>query len=255
MTRRAIVTGAETGIGKATALALARQGCDVGITWYADAAKGEETADLVQATGRQAAIQRLDVTDSEQVPGIVDELVGALGGLDVFVNNAGISDSRPFMELDLAAWDHVLATNLTGAFLCGQRAAHHLIEQDRGGRIINVTSVHEQVPLYGASAYCAAKGGLGLLTKVMAVELARHGITVNAVAPGETNTAMNDREAVDPASVRRECIPAGRPAAPSEVAAVIAFLASPESSYVTGSTYVVDGGLTQMSAVVNQRDS
>ena len=127
-----------------------------------------------------------------------------------------------------------------------------MIRQGRGGRIINVTSVHEHVPLRGASAYCAAKGGLGMLTKVMALELAEHGITVNSVAPGETATPMTGNEDVDPHRIRRPGIPMGRPGDAREIAAVIAFLASGNSSYVTGASIVVDGGLLLMAAIANQ---
>jgi NAD(P)-dependent dehydrogenase (short-subunit alcohol dehydrogenase family) len=123
----------------------------------------------------------------------------------------------------------------------------------RGGRIVNVTSVHEHVPLEGSSAYCAAKGGLGLLTKVMALELAPHGITVNAVAPGEIATPMTGNEDVDPSTVDRPAIPAGRPGDAHEIAALVAFLASPEASYITGESVVADGGLLLMAAVANQR--
>jgi NAD(P)-dependent dehydrogenase (short-subunit alcohol dehydrogenase family) len=146
----------------------------------------------------------------------------------------------------------VLATDLDGPFLCAQRAARRMAAAGRGGRIINVTSVHEHVPLRGSSAYCAAKGGLGLLTKVMALELAEHGITVNAVAPGEIATPMTGAHDEDPATIERPKIPLGRPGAAREIAGAIAFLASADASYVTGESFVVDGGLLLMAAVANQ---
>jgi NAD(P)-dependent dehydrogenase (short-subunit alcohol dehydrogenase family) len=245
----AIVTASDSGIGKATAVLLARHGFDVGITWHSDEAGAESTAREVRAEGRAAEVRRLDLGDATRGPGVVDELAAALGGLDVLVNNAGTGDSTPFLEVELDRWRHVLEVDLTGAFLCGQAAARRMVEQGRGGRIINITSVHEHVPLPGSAAYCAAKGGLGLLTKVMALELAAHGITVNSVAPGEIATPMTGNEDVDPATVERPGIPARRPGAAAEIAAVVAFLASPGAAYVTGASYVADGGLTLMAAV------
>jgi NAD(P)-dependent dehydrogenase (short-subunit alcohol dehydrogenase family) len=146
----------------------------------------------------------------------------------------------------------VLDVDLTAGFLAGQEAARRMIKAGSGGRIINVTSVHEHVPLRGSSAYCAAKGGLGLLTKVMALELAEHGITVNAVAPGEIATPMTGAHDEDPTKIERPKIPLGRPGAAREIAGAIAFLASPDASYVTGASFVVDGGLLLMAAVANQ---
>jgi len=183
---------------------------------------------------------------------VIDDLAEALGGVDVLVNNAGTGASAPFLEHDFADWRRVLDVDLSGPFLCAQRAARRMVAAGRGGRIVNVTSVHEHVPLFGSSAYCAAKGGLGLLTKVMALELAPHGITVNAVAPGEIATPMTGQHDVDPAEQERPGIPLGRPGDAREIAAAIAYLASPEASYTTGASFVVDGGLLLMAAVRNQ---
>jgi NAD(P)-dependent dehydrogenase (short-subunit alcohol dehydrogenase family) len=248
----AIVTGSDSGIGEATAVALARAGFDVGITWHADEAGAAENAEKVRAEGRRAEVRQLDLTRLPEAADTIDELADALGGLDVLVNNAGTGDSAPFVELEYDRWRHTVAVDLDGAFLCAQRAARRMISAGRGGRIVNVTSVHEHVPLRGAAAYCAAKGGLGLLTKVMALELAEHGITVNAVAPGEISTPMTGADDVDPRTLERPQIPLGRPGDANEVAALIAFLASAEAEYVTGSSLVVDGGLLLMAAVRNQ---
>jgi NAD(P)-dependent dehydrogenase (short-subunit alcohol dehydrogenase family) len=146
----------------------------------------------------------------------------------------------------------VVALNLTGAFVCAQRAARLMVDAGKGGRIVNVTSVHEHVPLSGAAAYCAGKGGLGLLTKVMALELGEHGITVNSVAPGEIATPMTGAEDEDPASEERPALPAGRPGNAHEIAEAIAFLARPDARYVTGTSIVVDGGLTLTAAEFNR---
>src|SRR5688500_18604306 len=182
--RVAIVTGSESGIGRATAVALAGQGCDVGITWFRDEAAAEATAEEVRSAGRRAEVRHLDLTRLPDAADVVDDLADALGGVDVLVNDAGTGHSTPLLELDLATWREVMATDLDGAFLCLQRAARRMVAAGRGGRIVNVTSVHEHQPRVGAAAYCAAKGGRGRLTKVAALELAGHGISVNAGAPG-----------------------------------------------------------------------
>jgi NAD(P)-dependent dehydrogenase (short-subunit alcohol dehydrogenase family) len=244
----AIVTGSDSGIGRATAVALAREGYDVGVTWHSDEAGAEETAEEVRATGRRAEVRRLDLSDATNGPPVVDELAEALGGLDVLVNNAGTGDSTPFLEVDLDTWRHVLEIDLTGAFLCAQAAARRMVAAGGGGRIVNVTSIHEHVPLAGSAPYCASKGGLGLLTKVMALELAGEGITVNAVAPGEIATPMTGQEDEDPAGNPRPGIPARRPGDAREIAALIAFVCRDEAAYLTGESIVMDGGLQLMAA-------
>ncbi|WP_256107588.1 SDR family oxidoreductase, partial [Streptomyces sp. ODS05-4] len=166
--------------------------------------------------------------------------------LDVLVNNAGTGTATPFLELAYETVRDVVDVDLIGPLLCSQLAARRMIAQGDGGRIVNVTSVHEHQPRVGAAPYCAAKGGLGLLTQVMALELAEYGITVNAVAPGEIATPMTGQEDGDVRTERRPGVPLGRPGDAREVAAVIAFLAGPDASYVTGSSYVVDGGMLRM---------
>jgi NAD(P)-dependent dehydrogenase (short-subunit alcohol dehydrogenase family) len=246
--RVAIVTGADSGIGKATAAALAERGFDVGITWHEDEAGARGTAAEVEQRGARAALARVDFAQADRAASAVAELAEALGGVDVLVNNAGTGHTTPFLELDLPTWRRVLEVDLTAAFVAAQEAARRMVAAGRGGRIVNVTSVHEHVPLRGSAAYCAAKGGLGLLTKVMALELAEHGIRVNAVAPGEIATPMTGAHERDPAEIERPGIPAGRPGNAHEIAAVIAFLASEESSYATGASFVIDGGLLLMAA-------
>jgi NAD(P)-dependent dehydrogenase (short-subunit alcohol dehydrogenase family) len=244
--RTAIVTASDSGIGKATAVALAQAGMDIGITWHIDREGAEGTAREVRALGQKAVVRQLDTTDIPACGDVIDALAEELGGVAVFVNNAGTGESAPFLELTFDEWRHTIVTNLEGAFVCMQRAARRMVASGRGGRIIAVTSVHEHQPKVGSSAYDASKHGLGGLVKTMALELAQHGITANTVAPGEIATPMTDQEDQDPHQEPRSGIPLGRPGDAREVAAVIAFLASPASSYVTGASWVVDGGMLQM---------
>lgn len=242
----AIVTGSDSGIGRATAVALARAGLDVGITWHADHRGAEETAEEVRRAGRRAVVRQLDTTDLRNAAGVIDSLAEELGGVDIFVNNSGTGDGTRFLDLDVQTWMDTLDTNLNGAFVCLQAAARRMVTAGRGGRIVAVTSVHEFQPRVGAAAYDASKHGLGGLIKTMALELAEFGITANSVAPGEIATPMTGQTDQDPTKTDRPGIPLGRPGDAREIAAVIAFLVSPAASYVTGASWVVDGGMLQM---------
>ncbi|PZG92720.1 SDR family oxidoreductase [Streptomyces sp. NTH33] len=245
-TKVAVVTGSDSGIGRATAVRLAEAGMDIGITWHSDEKGAEGTAEEVRGKGRRAAVARMDLTRLPAGTDALDQLCDELGRLDVLVNNAGTGTATPFLDLTLDDMRRVLDVDLVGPFLCGQKAARRMIRQGDGGRIVNVTSVHEHQPRVGAGPYCAAKGGLGLLTQVMALELAEHGITVNAVAPGEIATPMTGQEDTDVHTEHRPGVPLGRPGDAREVAAVIAFLAGPDASYVTGASWSVDGGMLRM---------
>lgn len=242
----AIVTGSDSGIGRATAVALAMAGLDVGVTWHSDKAGAEATAGEVRELGRKAVVAQLDTTDLQGAAAVIDSLADELGGVDVFVNNSGTGDNTSFLELDVDSWRNTVDTNLTGAFVCLQAAAKRMVQAGKGGRIVAVTSVHEFQPRVGSAAYDASKHGLGGLIKTMALELAEHGITANNVAPGEIATPMTGQTDEDPTGKDRPGVPLGRPGDAREVAAVIAFLASPASSYVTGASWAVDGGMLQM---------
>ncbi len=247
----AVITGGNSGIGRAAAVALAKRGFDVGIVWHAEEERAREAVAECEGHGVRAQARHADL---EQVPGadaVVDELADALGGLDALVNNAGAGHSDAFLDLGLGTFRRVLDLDLIAPFLCAQRAARRMVEQGRGGRIVNVTSVHEHVPLPESAAYVAAKHALGGLTKGMALELGGHGIRVNSVAPGEIATRMTGQEDQDPRTEDRP-VPLGRPGDAREVGALIAFLASPEASYVTGESFVIDGGMLLMAAQANQ---
>jgi NAD(P)-dependent dehydrogenase (short-subunit alcohol dehydrogenase family) len=241
----AVITGGNSGIGRAAAVALAERGFDVGIVWYSEEERAREAVAECEAHGVRAEARQADL---EQVPGadaVIDELAEALGGIDALVNNAGAGHTTPFLELELERFRRVLDLDLVAPFLCAQRAARRMVKENpptRGGRIVNVTSVHEHVPLPDGAAYVTAKHALGGLTKQMAFELGEHGILVNSVAPGEIATKMTGQEDEDPRGNERP-VPVGRPGDAREVGALIAFLASPENGYVTGQSYVVDGGM------------
>jgi NAD(P)-dependent dehydrogenase (short-subunit alcohol dehydrogenase family) len=250
--RRAIVTGSDSGIGRATAIALARRGHDVGITWHTDEPGAHRTAELVREQGRRAVVGRLDLAAGEAAAAAIDRLIADLGGIDALVNNAGANHRAPVLQDTLDGWRRALEVNLTGPFLCARTAARHMVAAGVPGRIVNVTSIHEHVPLPSAAAYSAAKAGLGMLTKVLALELAPHGIAVNAVAPGHIATPMTGKADRDPREFPLPEIPAGRPGAPDEVAEVIALLAA-EGGYATGASVLVDGGLALAAAIPLQR--
>jgi NAD(P)-dependent dehydrogenase (short-subunit alcohol dehydrogenase family) len=254
--RRAIVTGAGSGIGRATALQLAAAGCDVGITYRANVEGAERVVAEILDLGRAAAHVELDLAEPAAATAAVDALAERLGGVDVLVNNAGVNRRATVLEETIAGFDRTLAVNLVGPWACAQAAARHMIDAGRGGRIVNVTSVLAFVPLDGGGAYGAAKAGLELLTKVLALELAPHGIKVNAVAPGHTATPMNyGPDDLAAATIERPVIPTARAAAPDEIAAAIAFLASPAASYATGASLLVDGGLLLASGPQSLQDA
>ena len=245
--RTAVVTASDSGIGKATAIALARAGMDVGVTWHSDEDGAMDTAEQIRALGRRAEVRRLDLGDLPAAGDVVDELIDALGGsFWALVSNAGGGGGGPFVDMEWQDWRETVGLNLDGAFVCLQRAARKLVAGGQGGRLVAVSSVHEHQPRVGSGAYVSAKHALGGLVKTVALELGSQGITANTVAPGEISTPLTGAEDADVTQIDRPGVPLGRPGDAHEVAAVIAFLCSEEASYVTGASYVVDGGMLQM---------
>lgn len=241
----AIVTGAATGIGRAIATHLAREGAAVAIDYHGSSDRADDLAHALETVGGKAVAIAADISDEAQVSMLVAETVKRFGRLDILVNNAGIEHEYPFLETPREQWDKVIAVNLTGPFLCSQYAAREMVKLGNGGRIINISSVHEDLPMPTNSPYCAAKGGLRMLMRTIAVELAEHNITVNNVAPGAIDTPMDAPLKADAQKMKTLLaeIPLRRMGKPEDVAAVVGFLASDAASYTTGSTYFVDGGL------------
>ena len=245
----AIVTGSSSGIGRAIATELARQGAAVTINFHhGEDAANEVKAEIEKAGGR-AQVIGADVSSLDGIQSLVDGTVAAFGRVDIMVNNAGMETRTSTLETTEKQFDTVIAVDLKSAFFGVQIAAKQMIAQGGGGRIINISSIHEDWPMPGNSPYCAAKGGVRMLTRTAGVELAPHGITVVGVAPGAVWTPIDAVTLSDPlAKARLEgAIPIGRVAQPEEIAAIVAFLASDAASYGTAATYTVDGGMMQAS--------
>ena len=244
MTKRriAIVTGAGKGIGRGIALRLAEDGFDVAVNYVSDRDGAEETASLLRERGVDALVAQADVGFSDQVHRMFDRIVDEWGIPAVLVNNAGVQTWKSLLDLDEKDWDRTLRTNLKGPFLCTQRAAREMAAKGEG-RIVNIGSGCNKAPFPKLVDYTASKGGLDLFTRVAAVELGPLGITVNCVAPGAIEIERTRREAPDYAANWSPITPLRRIGYPRDIAAAVAFLVSPEASFITGQTLYVDGGL------------
>jgi glucose 1-dehydrogenase len=247
--KTAIVTGAGRGIGKAISIAFAREGANIVLDYTGDAQSARSVAASIEEFGGHAVVVEADVTQPQQVRSLIDAATSSFRSLDVLVNNAGIEEKHPFLEMPFEVWQRVIAVNLTGVWLCTQSAARAMAAGGKGGRIINVSSVHEDLAMPTNAPYCASKGGVRMLMRTVAVELAAHGITVNNVCPGAVQTPMDEQIEHDPPELHRllDEIPLKRMAKPEEVAELCIFLASDAGAYVTGASYVLDGGMMRRS--------
>jgi glucose 1-dehydrogenase len=241
----AIVTGSGSGIGQSIAIRLGSEGAAVVIDYRNHLEGAQDTRNKIQAAGGKAILVQADVTKIADVQNLVEQAWQQLGGCDILVNNAGVERHNAFVDSTEEDYDLVLATNLKGPYFLTQRFAQKLIAAKKPGRVINISSVHEDMVFPNFASYCAAKGGMRMLMRDLAVELGPVGITVNDVAPGAINTPINASLLADKPKLDAllNNIPLGRLGTPEEVAALVAFLASDEAAYVTGSTYVLDGGL------------
>jgi len=244
--RRALVTGGNSGIGRAIALALGEAGASVGVNYVAHPEAAQEVADRIKAGGSEALPLRADISDYAQVLQMFRTLEEAWGGIDILVNNAGLDGERAVgWEADPDAWRKVLAINLAGAYHCAREALRSMVAQ-KAGVVLNITSVHETIPWSGYSAYTASKAGLSMLTKSLAQEAAPYQVRVLALAPGAVQTPINAGVWGDPDQLADllSKIPLGRLGQPEEIARMAVVLVSDAASYITGSTVFVDGGMT-----------
>ncbi len=243
----AIITGSDSGMGQAMAKEFAKEGADIAITWFKDQQGADQTRQTVEQAGRKAFVSQLDVRDPAAVAQFFSQAKQQLGTPYILVNDAGVdSVGKQVAEMSIEEWDDRLRTNLSGPFYACQQFIRARRNVGGQGRIINITSVHEDIPRAGAAGYCATKGGLRNLTRCLALELAGDQITVNNIAPGMVLTPMNQAAMDDPKVLEKQVqsIPLKRAAQPEEIAKLALYLASDDASYATGQSYTLDGGLS-----------
>jgi glucose 1-dehydrogenase len=241
----AIVTGSDSGIGRAIAIEFARQGATVVVNYAHAKEKADEVLHDIHRSSGKAIVIQADVSQYQQAIGLISQTVEQFNRLDIMVNNAGMEIHSPFLEYTEAQFDKVIGVDLKGTFFCSQAAAREMIKRKTAGRIINVSSVHEDIAMPNNAVYACAKGGVRMLTRTICLELAPYNITVNNIAPGAIHTPIDADVEADPAKMAALLaeIPLSRMGLPEEIAKLAVFLASDAAAYVTGSTYVMDGGL------------
>jgi glucose 1-dehydrogenase len=241
----ALVTGSSQGIGEAVAVRLAEEGANVVVNYHTHPEGAERVAEQIRAVGRKTIVIPADLGHVQEVQRLVQESVRALGRLDILVNNAGVEKNADFWKVTEADYDLVMNVNLKGVFFATQSFVAHLMETKRPGKVINMSSVHEELPFPHFASYCMSKGGVRMMTRDLAIELAPFGITMNSIAPGAIETPINTKLLNDPAKLNAllSNIPLHRLGKPGDVAGIAAFLASSDADYITGTTIFADGGL------------
>jgi glucose 1-dehydrogenase len=241
----AVVTGASSGIGKAIALELGRQGASVAVNYFSHPEPAQAVVEEIEKAGSKAIAVQADVGKADEARRLVTAAAEQLGPIRILVNNAGVETEMAFLDITEEVWDRMIDTDLKGPFLCAQAAAREMVKAGTGGTIINISSVHEDLPFPGYTPYCAAKGGLRMMCRNMASELAQYGINVVNVAPGAIATPINRAtlESAEKTKALEQAIPLHRIGTPEEIASLVAYLSTDAASYITGTTIFIDGGL------------
>jgi len=241
-----LITGGSQGIGQGIAFRLAEEGADIAVDYVGNPASADATVAQIRKRGRRALAVQADISSVDQIHSMIKQTVDSLGGVDVLINNAGVEKHASIWEATEHDYDLLLTINLKGAFFASQAFVQHRMAVKKSGKIINVSSVHEELPFPHFTSYCASKGGMKMMMRNLSIELAPYGITVNNIAPGAIETPINTALLNDPPKLKAllDNIPLARLGQVSDVAGVAAFLASSDADYITGTTIVVDGGLT-----------